>query len=505
MENINDTTNNIKQHEIYRDFCDLSSIVPISEPISTYSYSDQVSLASSSPEERLTAGLQVLLDLVVDQDNKVNKVDKNLIDYYIAKVDQTISKQLDAILHHSDFQSLESTWKELNYLVSRTDFRSNIKIHIMDADKEDLRDDFAESTDILQSGFYKHIYDSEYDTPGGEPISVIISNYEFGSNSHETKLLEDISQVASSAHCPFISNVSHNFFNKETIEEFSKINDIRDYMDKAEFIQWNSFRSTEDSRYIGLVTPKFLLRMPYGDDNPTKTFVYKESVKSESHDKYLWGRASFAFAANLTQSFKDFGWTVNIRGPGGGGKVEGLTLHQYDVGRGVETKIPTEVIIPETRELDLAELGFIPLSYYKGSNYACFFSANSSQKPQEYNSDEATANARINSRLPYVFLASRLGHYLKVIQRENIGIAKDKSILEKELNRWLKGLVTEMPNPSYDLIAKRPLRDGYVVVGDIPENPGYYKVTLFAIPHFQVEGMDIKLSLVSKMPSESKS
>jgi type VI secretion system protein ImpC len=272
-------------------------------------------------------------------------------------------------------------------------------------------------------------------------------------------------------------------------------------MEKSEFLKWNSFRQTEDSRYVGLMLPRFMLRLPYGPDTlPVRDFNYMENVKGTDHDKYLWGNSSFAFAANMIRSYVDNGWCVQIRGPESGGKVEDLPVHIYDVGKGNQMKIPTEILIPETREFEFAQEGFIPLSFYKNRNYACFFSANSTQKPAEYDDPAVTANMRINSRLPYIFLVSRIAHYLKVIQRENIGSTKNKVVLQNELNAWITGLVTEMNDPGPELISTHPLKAAEVSVNEIEDNPGFFRVNLSVMPHFQIEGIDINLSLVSQMP-----
>lgn len=494
----------IKEQTAYQRLCDLANIEPIEQPLSVFlplCASSDLPLLNKS--ERLTAAMQVLVDMVLDADSIVERVDKGLIDNFIAQIDEAMSDQLDLILHHELFQKLESSWRGLQYLVERTDFRANTRIHLIDADKESLRTDFEDVPDITQSGLYKHVYEQEYDTPGGKPISAIVSDFEFDASHADISLLTEISKVAASSHCPFLGSVGARFFGKPSMEEVSRIADLPDYMERAEYTRWNSFRDNDDSRYIGLVLPKFLLRLPYGESNPVKGFCYQEAVAATDHQRFCWGTATFAFASNLTRSFKHHGWTVSIRGPEAGGKVDNLALHQYDAGRGIETKIPTEILIPETRELEFAELGFIPFSYYKDTHYACFFSANSVHRPAVYDSLEATSNSRINSRLPYIFLAARLGHYLKVLQRENIGGAKDRLALENELNRWLGTLVTQMPNPGPELLASRPLRDGKVTVENIPENPGFYKVNLYAMPHFQVEGIDVRLSLVAQMPTSN--
>lgn len=484
----------------YQRFCDALAMDPVHHAMTLDKFATTEELANRSLSERMTAAMQVLIEMVGESEHNVDRLDKNLIDLFITRVDAALSSQLDEILHHPQFQQLESSWNSLKYLVDNVDFRANSKLELLDVSKESLRDDFEDAPETIQSGLYKHIYVQEYDTPGGEPFSSVVSNYEFDSGAPDIALLGEIARVASSAHCPFIGSVGASFFKKRTIDEVTRIEDLANYMERADFIRWNGFRDSEDSRYIGLTLPRFLLRLPYGQDNPVRAFDYQENVQQATAERYLWGNASFAFAANMARSFKKYGWTVNIRGPESGGKIDALPLHQYDVGKGLQTKIPTETIISETRELEYANLGFIPLSYYKNSDFACFFSANSAQKPQLYSTAEATANARINGRLPYIFLSSRLGHYLKVLQRENIGSSKNKSELESELNEWLQTLVTKMNKPGPELAATHPLRDGQVIVDEIADNPGFYKVSMYAVPHFQIEGVDVKLSLVGQMP-----
>ena len=494
------TTEVVEEGSIYQRLCGLVDMEPVNQPIDINQFQDSKSMAEVEANQRITAALKVFFEIALDAGQQIERIDKTLLDQYIAKIDETISLQLDEVLHHSDFQKVESTWRGLKFLTDRTDFKGNVKVEILDCDKEDLREDFEESPDTTQSGLFSHIYTQEYDTPGGEPISAMIANYEFDRSAPDIELLTEVSKVASSAHCPFISAVGPQFFGKESVEEIPKIQDISSYMDRAEYIRWKGFRDREDSRYVGLVFPRFLLRLPYGEENPIRSFNYKEGVLGEQHDRYLWGNSAFAFASNMVRSFKKNGWTVNIRGPESGGKLDGLPIHFYESGRGSESKIPTEVLISETKELEFADHGFIPLSYYKNSDYACFFSANSTQKPVEYDDANAMANSRINARLPYIFLVSRIAQYLKVLQRESIGSLKSRQDLENELNAWLQRLVTKMNNPAPELAATHPLKDGAVSVQESEDNPGYYSVNMYVQPHFQVEGVDVRLSLVSQMP-----
>jgi type VI secretion system protein ImpC len=464
-------------------------------------YSSAEKLADSNANERISAALSVFVKSVVESGQSVEKIDKAMLDHHIAEIDRKMSAQLDDILHHPKFQQMESAWRGLKFLIDRCDFRKNIKIDVLDLSKDELAEDFEDAPETIQSGLYKHVYTEEYDTPGGEPYGAMITNFAFDSSATDITLLQEAAKVGAACHCPFLGTATPKFFGKDTIQDLPKIEDLHNYMERAEFLKWNNFRKADDSRYVGLMLPRFALRLPYGPDTqPVKEFNYMEDVKGTEHNKYLWGNSSFAFAANMSRSFVQNGWCVQIRGPESGGKVEDLPVHVYDVGKGNQVKIPTEILIPETREFEFAQEGFIPLSFYKNRNYACFFSANSTQKPEEYDDPAVTANMRINARLPYIFLVSRIAHYLKVIQRENIGSTKSKMVLQEELNTWVKGLVTEMNNPGPDLIATHPLKAAEVAVNEIEDNPGFFRVSLSVMPHFQIEGIDINLSLVSQMP-----
>ncbi|MGH8417175.1 MAG: type VI secretion system contractile sheath large subunit [Pseudomonas sp.] len=490
-----------ENQSIYGALFSKINLSPVVSLGSIDAFQDIEALSDVSADERVTAAVSVFLGMLKQSAHKVERLDKVLLDEHIASLDMQISRQLDVVMHHADFQRVESTWRGVKSLIDQTDFRQNVRIELLDISKDHLVQDFEDAPEITQSGLYLHTYTQEYDTPGGEPIAAAISNYEFNRGPQDIALLRNISKVAAAAHMPFIGAVGPAFFGKETMEEVAAIKDIANYFDRAEYIKWKSFRDSDDSRYIGLTMPRVLGRLPYGPDTvPVRSFNYVENVKGDDHHKYLWTNASFAFAANMVKSFIANGWCVQIRGPQSGGAVQDLPIHLYDLGTGNQVKIPSEVMIPETREFEFANLGFIPLSYYKNRDYACFFSANSTQKPALYDTADATANSRINARLPYIFLLSRIAHYLKLIQRENIGTTKDRRLLELELNKWVGGLVTEMTDPGDDLQASHPLREARVIVEDIDDNPGFFRVKLYAIPHFQVEGMDVNLSLVAQMP-----
>ena len=466
------------------------------------------SLAELSSSNRLGAGLKLFLEMAMqskDQQSNV-KVDRMIIDKYIAIIDDEIGYQLDQVLHNKEFQKLESLWRGLDYLLSESETVEDAVIEILDVDKSTLIEDFQDSAKLTESGLHTHIYTREYDQPGGRPISCILTDFEFDNKSDDIYLAQQMARVGMMAHCPVISAISPKFFGT-SLDSLVQGDFNQKIKTSADFIKWRSLRESEESRYLGLVFPRFLLRAPYGPGSGNvKGFNYDESVDVNSHDDYLWGSSVFAFGANMVRAFDETGWTVNIRGPESGGRVDSLPIHNFDRGFGTETKMPTEVLIPESLEVALSDAGIIPLSYYKNSDYACFFSANSLQMPNEYiGDDNATANSRINTRLPYVFLISRLAHYLKVLQRENIGASKNQQVLEDELNQWLKPLITSKINPSPEVISEHPLAKGEVHVSEIASNPGYFKVELSVVPHFQVEGLDITLSLVSQLPRDLSS
>lgn len=427
------------------------------------------------------------------------------IDHDLAVIDQLLSGQIDAVLHHSGFQTLESGWRGLQFLVDRTDFRQKVQIEVLDISKEALRQDFDDAPDLTQSGLFLQTYTQEYDTPGAYPFAAIIANYEFDAGAPDIALLRSLSKVAAAAHMPFIGAVSPAFFGRTSMEEVTGIRDLSGHFERAAYLKWKAFRDTDDARYVGLTLPRFLARLPYGSDaNPVRSFNYTEDVRSDRSSAFVWANAAFVFAVNLVRSFVRNGWCLQIRGPRAGGLIPDLPAHLYDLDTGRLGKIATDALIPETREFEFSAQGLIALSYTSNHDYACFYSAHSAQKPAIFDARDAAANSRINARLPYIFLLSRIAHYLKLIQRENIGTTKDRRLLELELNTWIRSLVTVMTTPGDDLQTSHPLREARVVVEDIEDNPGFFRIALFIVPHFQIEGMDVSLSLMSQMPKSKR-
>jgi type VI secretion system protein ImpC len=451
-------------------------------------------------------GLEAFMAQLVEPGRVVDKVTRDNVDEMIAEIDNKMSLQLNAILHHPDVQKIESAWRSLKFLVDNTDFRENIKVEILNVSKEDLLEDFEDAPEITKSGLYKTVYTAEYGMFGGQPYGVMIGNYDFGPGPQDMKLLQDVASVAAMAHAPFVAAAGPAFFGLENFNGLPQLKDLKSIFEAPQYTKWQSFRESEDARYVGLTLPRFLLRLPYGPNTqPIKEFNYEEQV-SASHEHYLWGNTAFSFATRLSDSFAKFRWCANIIGPQGGGAVEDLPLHQYEAMGAIQTKIPTEVLISERREFELADEGFIGLTMRKGSDNAAFFSANSVQKAKFFGISEegkqAETNYKLGLQLPYMFIVNRLAHYLKVLQRENIGTWKERVDLEMELNNWIRQYVADMDNPMPGVRSRRPLRRAQVTVDEVEGEPGWYRVGLSVRPHFKYMGAFFTLSLVGKLDKE---
>ncbi|MCZ4329811.1 type VI secretion system contractile sheath large subunit [Castellaniella denitrificans] len=448
-------------------------------------------------------GIQTFISSLLDPARATDRITASLADDMISELDKKLCRQVDEILHHPDFQRLESSWRSLKFLVDRTNFRENIKIQIMNVSKDDLLSDFEDSPEVTKSGLYKNCYTSEFGQFGGQPFGAIIANYEFGPGSSDVKLLQYCAAVASMSHAPFIAAAGSQFFG---LDDFSKLPDLKDLssiFEMPQYTKWNGFRESEDARNVGLVVPHFLLRTPYGNDTtPSKKFNYEEDVSAGNH-AFLWGNAAFAFASRLTASFADYRWCANIIGPQGGGTVGDLPIYNFQAMGEIQTKIPTEVLISERREFELAEQGFIGLAMRKNSDNAAFFSANSCQKPKFFGNTkegkEAETNYKLGTQLPYIFVVSRLAHYIKVLQRENIGTWKERADLEGELNNWIRQYVADMDAPGPEVRSRRPLRTAQINVEDVEGDPGWYRVSMLVRPHFKYMGASFTLSLVGKL------
>ena len=446
--------------------------------------------------------IATLVDEVMKGEITVSKDLEATINARIADIDALLSKQLNTIMHAEEFQKLEGSWRGLHHLVYQTETSTMLKLRVMNVNKRDLLRDLERATEFDQSALFKKIYEEEYGTFGGAPYSCLIGDYEFSRHPQDMALLEKISQVAAAAHAPFISAANPNLFNLDSFTELGTPRDLAKIFDTVEYAKWQSFRQSEDSRYVALTLPHILMRLPYGPDTvPVETFNFTEEVDGTDHHKYLWSNAAYALGVRITAAFARYGWTAAIRGVEGGGRVEGLPTHTFKTDDGeVALKCPTEIAITDRREKELADLGFIPLVHCKGTDYAAFFSTQTNQKAKKYDTDAANANARLSTQLQYILAVSRFAHYFKAIMRDKIGSFMTREECQAYMTRWINNYVLGSDDAGQALKAQYPLREARIDVSEIPGKPGAYRAVAFLKPHFQLDELTVSLRLVAELP-----
>lgn len=459
---------------------------------------DAVSVAVQTLAQQALAQTKLISDDVVKS-----------IEAIIAELDRKLSEQVNQVIHHADFQKLEGAWRGLHYLVSNTETDENLKIRVMNISKTDLGKTLKRYKGVAwdQSPLFKKIYEEEYGVLGGEPFGCLVGDYYFDQGAPDVELLGEMSKIAAAAHAPFIAGVSPSLFQMGSWQELSNPRDLTKIFLTPEYAAWRSLRNSEDSRYIGLTMPRFLSRLPYGSQvgtQPVEEFDFEEDTGAADHRKYTWANAAYAMATNINRAFKQFGWCSRIRGVESGGVVENLPVHTFPTDDGgVDMKCPTEIAISDRREAELAKNGFMPLIHRKNTDLAAFIGAQSLQKPVEYDNPDATANANLAARLPYLFACCRFAHYLKCMVRDKIGSFKERADMERWLRDWIMNYVDGDPAHSTEQTkARRPLAAAEVVVEEIEGNPGYYSSKFFLRPHYQLEGLTVSLRLVSKLPTK---
>src|SRR5215471_11057012 len=428
------------------------------------------------------------------------------IEAIVAALDRKLSEQINVIMHHKDFQELEGTWRGLQYLVTNTETDEMLKIRIFNVSKADLGRNLKrfKGTAWDQSPIFKKVYEQEYGQFGGEPFGCLIGDYYFDHTPPDVELLGQMAQIGAAAHSPFIAGASPTVMQMDTWQELANPRDLTKIFTTPEYASWRSLRESEDSRYVGLAMPRYLARLPYGaKTNPVDEFDFEEDTGAADHNRYTWANAAYAMAVNINRSFKLYGWCSRIRGIESGGAVEGLPTHTFPTDDGgVDMKCPTEIAISDRREAELAKNGFMPLVHRKNSDFAAFIGAQSLQKPFEYDDPDATANANLSARLPYLFACCRFAHYLKCIVRDKIGSFKERNEMQVWLQKWVMNYVDGDPaHSSESTKAQKPLAAAEVQVEEIEGNPGYYSARFYLRPHYQLEGLTVSLRLVSKLPS----
>ncbi len=459
-------------------------------------------------EELLRNFTEQALQGTVSWDKSLTRSIQNAID----ALDEKISKQLAAVMHNAEFQKLEGSWRGLQYLVMNSETGTTLKLRVLNCSKRELQKDLENAVEFDQSTFYKKVYESEFGSPGGIPYGAIVGDYEFKNHPDDIQMLRNVSTVAAASFCPFIASAGCEMFGFDNWTDLNTPRDLKKIFDTVEYTGWKSFRDTEDSRFVTLTMPRTLARLPYGaNTKPIEEFAYEEvelgpdgKPKTTDHSDYCWMSTAYVAGARMTDAFAQYGWCTAIRGHEGGGKVQNLPTHVFKAEDGdMELKCPTEVLIPDRREKEISDCGFLPLCHYKEKDYAVFFGGQTTQKPKVYEGKtgaEATANAAISARLPYIMATSRIAHYLKVIARDKIGSFLERDECEKWLNEWITNYVTSDPSPSQETKARYPLADAKIVVNEIPGAPGSYNAVAHLRPWLQFEELTTSLRLVAKIP-----
>ncbi|MBS0428107.1 MAG: type VI secretion system contractile sheath large subunit [Proteobacteria bacterium] len=461
---------------------------------------------SDEAKSAVEQAVQTLAQQALSQTQLIGKDVTKSIEAMIAAIDAKLTEQINKIIHHPEYQKLESAWRGLHYMVNNTETDEHLKIRVMDISKQELAKNLKKFKGAAwdQSPMFKKIYEQEYGQFGGEPFGAIVGDYHFDQSPPDVEMLGEMAKIAASAHAPFITGASPSLMQMESWQELANPRDLTKIFLTPEYAGWRSLRESDDSKYLGLCMPRFLARTPYGaNTNPVEEFDFEEDTAGADHSKYAWANAAYAMATNINRSYKLYGWGSRIRGIESGGAVENLPLHTFpsDDG-GVDQKCPTEIAISDRREAELSKAGLLSLIHRKNSDFAAFIGAQSLHKPAEYDDPDATANANLAARLPYLFACNRFAHYLKCIVRDKVGSFKERAEMERWLNKWIMNYVDGDPANSSEITkAQKPLAAAEVVVEEVEGNPGYYTSKFFLRPHYQLEGLTVSLRLVSKLPS----
>jgi type VI secretion system protein ImpC len=430
----------------------------------------------------------------------------------IEELDAAMSKQLAAIMHAPEFLKLEGSWRGLHYLVMNSETCATLKIKVMNVAKKDLQKDLERAIEFDQSQMFKKMYEYEFGMPGGEPYGALVGDYEFTNHPDDIGMLSKMSNIAAAAFCPFLSAASPKLFGFESFTELSKPRDLEKIFLSEDYIKWRSFRDTEDSRFVVLTMPRVLSRLPYGSETkPIEEFSYEEveldaktrRAKPVPHDHYAWMNAAFVMATRMTDAFAKTNWCTTIRGAENGGKVEDLPAHIFTSDDGdPDLKCPTEIGITDRRDAELSKLGFLALCHYKNTDYSVFFGGQTTQKPKKYDRPEATANAAISARLPYMMATGRIAHFLKVIARDKIGSFMERQDCEDWLNRWIANYICADEKPTAEMKKRYPLAAAKIEVQEIPGKPGAYNAVAWLRPWLQLEELNASLRMVASIPKK---
>ncbi len=457
---------------------------------------------------RIEQAVQTLAQQALENVNVVGADVFATLDALRSAIDRKMSEQMNQILHHEDFQKMESAWRGLNYLVMNTSTGKDMKIRVLNVAKDECRRMFRQYSGAAwdQSPLFKKVYESEFGQLGGQPYAAFICDYQFDHTGPDLDILKGLAKIGGAAHAPFISAAAPSLLGMQSWQELSNPRDVAKQFDAMDYMAWRAFRQSPDSRYLALTMPRFLGRRIYGaKTEPVDAFGFEEDVGGGEHDKHLWVNSAYAMGVRITEAFSTFGWTTRIRGVESGGTVEGLPTATFPTDDGgMDQKCPTEIAISDRREAELSRAGLLALVHRKNTDQATFIGGQTLNEPTIYEDPAATASAQLSARLPYIFASCRFAHYLKCMVRDWVGGNRETPQLSRELNDWLMQYVDGNPEASDEMTkARLPLKAGSVEIVPDEENPGYYKGKFLFVPHYQLEGMDVSLSMVSRLPKSS--
>jgi len=429
----------------------------------------------------------------------------------VARLDALLTEQVNAILHHPAFQKFEASWRGLRYLAEQAAEVENVKIRVLGVSWRELARDMESAIEFDQSQLFRRIYEDEFGSPGGEPFGVLLGDYEVRPRPSAAHPIDDvaaltgISHVAAAAFAPFIGAVHPAMFGLDDFTSLEQPLNLPRTFQQLDYLKWKAFRDTEDSRFVGLTLPHVLLRLPYEDDGSrVDGFGFCEAVAGPDRNDYLWGNAAYAFGAVLIRAFGECGWLANIRGVQrdvlSGGVVTGLPVHSFSTDRrGVAQKCSTDIVVTDSREQEMAELGFMPLCHCKDTEFSVFYTNQSTQAPKRYDELAATMNARFSAMLQYVLCVSRFAHYLKILARDKIGTFAEADECEDYLQRWLVQYVAADSEASPRVKAEYPLREASVKVRQHPGKPGSYLCVAHLWPHSEFDELSVSIRVATEL------
>ncbi len=455
----------------------------------------------------LRRGTETLIELLAANPRPTAANPRRAVEALCAEIDRKLCTQINLILHHPEFQHLEASWRGLHLLVCGIETDTMLKVRVFSIGKRELARTLRKfrGTAWDQSPIFRKIYEEEYGQLGGEPFGVLVGDYEFDHHPEDVQVLADMARIAAAAHTPFITAAAPSVMQMGSWAELANPRDLTRIFQTPEYVSWRSLRESEDSRYLGLCMPRFLARLPYGArTDPVEAFAFEEDAEGPDAASYVWANPAYAFGANVARAFQLYGWCTRIRGVDTGGAVQGLPAYGFPTADGnTDRRCTVEIALSERREAELARSGFIPLVHRKNADFAAFISAQSLQKPSEYDDPAATANAVLSARLPYLFASCRFAHHLKCMVRDKVGSMQSRQQLEEWLGLWLLGYVDGSPGTSSEeWKAAHPLEEGRVELDEKEGLPGQYDAKFFLRPHYQLEGLTVALRLVSRVPSQ---